>query len=541
MSKDNNKDTNVDKSSEADKPLVEVTGEPADTNEVTAKVELTDVEFTPDDPKDTPPKAEQVDEYEGKGSCTLAADNRPVFIQSDKVEINAFYTLGISETIGSITNIEKHYPNAETSPSDGVSLLMANSTVDHESWLSKEHLGELSNIITGLDKDGAVRRTAISKSKPTLNGSTLVGEEAILAITSSLGVGGKITTPLVNSGFSIRTRRLTGDDIVILDEQLLLNKGEFGRMTIGTSMGFISSYLQRDIITTLLRSVTDHNYAGIEQGDIEGLRKVIKHRDYWAMLVGALAGTNPDGLLTNIPCTSHVKDCDHVTTGNTLPSRLYHVDHEKLTARQLEIITRPMSIPVTKDDLVDYQADFITDSDYYEFTSEGKVYHFHYQQPSIQDNVNAGVKWASSINKIVNRHIASKDDPVVRKRVVRRALELNTLSQFGGWFSYIEVKNEEDGTLLARVDDQDTIIGLLKELYQLEEVGGALDNIRKFISNKDPVTIGVPNFKCPKCSATVKPKSDILVPVDIQLLFFIHTIDQQMMQNHFELTDTILY
>ena len=140
----------------------------------------------------------------------------------------------------------------------------------------------------------------------------------------------------------------------------------------------------------------------------------------------------------------------------------------------------------------------------------------------------------------LNRYIIHKDDPIVRRRYVSKALEQNTLSQFGGWFKSIELKNTVTDTRLAIIEDQDTIIDTLKTIYAIDGVAEVLDNIRKFINNSNPVTIGTPNFKCPKCLSSVRPVKDIMVPVDIQSLFFIHSIDQAMMQNHFELTDMIM-
>lgn len=512
-----------------DKQTVENT--PIDGQEVELKAEVAH--------EVTTENTESTEEVKAETVVVEVPEGREAFIQSDKVEINPRYAIILSGDATDPDTLSKVYPNPDSDPADGVAYLTAAFTSDMDTIFAKEHIGPLSNVITGKDEEGNPRATAVSRSKPLLNGSELVGEEAVLAITSSLGLGQPNEVPLVNSGFRVKIGKADGDDLMVLDEQLLRNKGEFGRMTIGSSMAFTSVYLQRDIVNTILRLVKAHNLEGVAQGDIEGLRNRISHRDYPALLLGLLAGTNPEGLHTNTPCTSEDADCKHITTGFTLPPRMFYVDHGKLTDKQLEIITRPMSKLVSDAEWKEYRREFESESDYYEFIKGEVRYRINYQNPSIENNIRAGVRWATNINNAINRYISGKDLPEVRKRVVNKALNTNTLTQFGGWIGSIELFSTVDDSLLATIRDQDTIISTLRSTYESEGMTGALEEIRKFIYNKNPLTVGVPNYTCSNCNKPANKGGAVLIPVDIEALFFIHCVDPELQQRHYELMDLL--
>lgn len=475
-------------------------------------------------------------EFLGFDECDLSIDpNRPIVTVSKDVEISSIHNLSLTSSMYDDDYTEKLYPDGLVKTEDATAVMISDFVVDSNEALYNQHTGKISNVIEGTDKDGVGRKTAITKSKPKLNGSTLVGEEAVLAITTNLGMSGQIEVPLVNSGFRLRLNRLSGDDLAILDEQLLVNKGEFGRMTIGTSMGFNNSYLRRDIVNTIMRAVVSHNIEGIADTDIDALRKRIKNRDYKTLLTAVMVGSFPDGFSANIPCGNIKTKCRHVTTAYVNAARTFHVDHGLLTDKQLEVITRPISEKVTDIELEAYQAAFNTESDFFEFTKNGSIYRFSFQNCNLENNIRAGISWAANINKAITRFIANKDDISVRKRIVNNTLNTNVLAQFGGWFKSITVRDEDTDELLMTVTDQNTIIKILKEIYADENVTEVFEAINKYIYSGNPVTIGVPEYTCPVCGEDEVKK--ILVPLDIESLFFIHLIDQEILSTHFELMD----
>ncbi|AFI55317.1 hypothetical protein TSMG0034 [Halocynthia phage JM-2012] len=507
---------------------------PEEEKQKTVNVEETTTEDLPT-PKDKPVTVTPP-EFLGFEECDLEIDpSRPIVTVSKDVPVSPLNTLVLSSSLYDESYIDKLHPDGIVETDAATSVMISDYVVDTNEALYSTHKGKVSNIISGTNKDGEVRKSAISKSKPKLNGSTLVGEAAVLAITTNMGMSGQIEVPLVNSGFRLRINRLSGDDLAILDEQLLVNKGEFGRMTIGTSMGFNSSYLRRDIINAILRAVVSHNIDGVRDTDIDAIRKRIKSRDYKSLLTAVMVGSFPDGFSANIPCTNTKTKCRHVTTGYVNAARCFHVDHGLLTDKQLEIITRPISEKVTDVELEEYQADFNTEKDFFEFSKNGSVYRFDFQNCNLENNIRSGITWAANINKAINRFIANKDDPEVRKRVVNNTLNTNVLAQFGGWFKSITILDEETREVQLTVIDQDTIIKVLKEIYSDEKVNDVFEAINKYIYSGNPVTIGVPEYPCPVCGED-EVKS-ILVPLDIESLFFIHQIDQGMLSMHFELTD----
>lgn len=509
---------------------------PSETDD--KKLEESTVEV--DTPKTDKVDVEEEVDFPGLLPCELDnIESRAGFTPDDKVEVHPTSTIFMTSELHNPNYYDKLFPDGLKLEKDQVSVAIGEYSNNHNVMLFKEHKGRVANIIDGIDEDGEVRRTAISKTKVLNKGSTLVGEAAILAITTKLGNGVRIEVPLVNSGFRIAIDRLDGDDLAILDEQLLTAKGEFGRMTIGSSMGFNSAYLKRDIINTILRRLREHNLEGVEQGDIDAVRRRIMMEDYESLLVAVLAATRPDGYYANVPCPNIETECKHITTGYVHPARCWHVDHSKLTNRQLEIITRPLSVKVSAEELSKYREDFKIDGDTFTFTKGGSDYVFKFTKCTLENNVRAGIRWATNINKAVSQYLTSfEEDDVRRKRIMTKTLNVNSLSQFGGWVASIAVYDSETKELELKVEDAESVIGVLKTIYDDENVTDLFDKLYKFIYSGNPVTVGVEEFTCLKCGPIKNKESKrVLVPLDIEALFFIHLIDPALLNNHFVLTD----
>ena len=469
----------------------------------------------------------------------FGADYREPFVSDDTVPVRSIYNRFYSNNIINDEVIRTTYPDIETSPESGYAVVVAGMVLDFEVKDHKKYVGVVSNIISHTDEDGITKKVAPAKSKPKFDGSSITGESAVLAITSTMGYTPRIKIPLVNSGFSIEIRRPTGDDTMILDEMLLASKGEFGRITVGSSMGFSSVYMQRDIVSTILRLTISHNLDMVPQNKPSELYKYIKSTDYDSLLTGYMATNHPDGLETNVPCMGNGGKCANIVTGYTLPPRLWNVDHGRLTDYQLDHITRPMGSKVTVEEYDKYQSEFAVDTDTYEFTRGQIKYKFKYKVPTLEESIRSGCAWAGKINKVIGKYISSSEDTIVRKRVMGSQISTNVLSQYGGWFESIELVDTETNERMAIVEDSETIVEFLKDLYSDESVSDSLDAVRDFIANSNPVTCGVKNVSCPVCRSKVGGDDRYLVPLDMQNLFFIHSADRQVLANHLDLMDIV--
>ena len=456
----------------------------------------------------------------------IVMDGRMVFYPNDKVDMSPYLANNLSSVSFNGKNLLKCYPDPENDPVDGLASFVAGWSHNTQMSMYRDTLENLSNVISYAGEDGTQRRTAITIPKPPLNGTKLASEDAVLAITSALGIGGKIQIPLVSSGFRIEIERPTGDDIALLDEYLLRNKGEFGRFTLGGSMTYSSCYLERDIVNLALRKIVRTNLA--TSVSAEALRKRIKQDDYPTITLGLMAAILPEGYDVNVPCLSSVSTCNHIQTGKISPARMFNVDHRLLTNRQLEIITRPINESVSLDDYDEYAAEFgkLTDvKTSYEFVQGDYTYRFIYKRPSIEEFISGGISWAKGINDIITTAMKGGDASVVHKRMLRRQFNLNTISQFAAWFGAVEIVNAE-GKVLAAVTDDSNILDLLKRIIVADQVHDVFEDVNRFIFNQNPTVIGVPNINCPVCKKPISEDNTVVVPQDIDMVFFTRISDQ---------------
>ena len=455
----------------------------------------------------------------------IVGDGRLVFIPDvESKASNPYYTMNLSRTNFTGEHLLKCFPDTEDAV-DAIASVSAGWVHNGNMVMSREALDKQTNVMTYTPTDGSkVRRQAITRPQPLIGKTTLVGEAAILAITSSLGISGRVQLPMVGSGgFRIELTRPTGEELALLDEYLLRNKGELGRFTYGASMTHNSVYITRDLVGLAFRNVKRWNL------DLpctpENLRDMVKQDDYPTLIIGLIAAILPEGYTVNVPCLSEDAGCSHITTGSVNPARMWTVDESMLTEYQLEVATRTIGMPVTVGETELYLADFKTNlnaNNTYEFVRGGITCRFNYKRPTIEESIQSGILWANGVNRIIRELLQKTTDETADTRVVSRQFNLNVISQFTAWFESVQTVDSSTGKVLATVTEPGDIITLLKQLVSDDEVQRVFDDINKFIFNNNPVVVGVPNYNCKACSKPISPDNTVVVPQNVDLLFFIH-------------------
>lgn len=463
----------------------------------------------------------------------VVLDGRVVFFPKDGIMPAPYNTTNLSQINFTGENLVKTLPNLDSDPTEGLAAYIAGYTHNIDMANYRSDLNLPKNLIRYTDSDGTKRATAITIPQPPLGNSPLSGEDAVLAITSTLGISGRIQGPLAGSGFRIELEAATGDDYTLLDEYLLRRKGEVGRITFGASMAYSTVYLETDIVNLIRRKITNHNIEGVALAEAY---RYIKQDDYPTLCTMLMAAAMPDGYEVNVPCLSDDKSCTHTETGVVNPARMYFVDQTLLTDKQLDIITRPMSEKVTLDELKIYEDEFVVNARHpgkysYDLAHPrlGDItVNFKYKRPTIMDFISGGNVWATGINEIITSALKANDndDPVVHRRTLKRQISLNSIAQFAAWFDRIEILR--DGKVLATVNEAQHIISTLKGIISDEHTSLVFDDVNNYIFDGNPTVIGVPNFPCPKCQSK-EPAGVYVIPVDVEMLFFIRMCDQAVL------------
>lgn len=169
---------------------------------------------------------------------------------------------------------------------------------------------------------------------------------------------------------------------------------------------------------------------------------------------------------------------------------------------------------------------------FYEFVRDDVTYRFNFNKQSIDNSINAGSIWARTLQKTYDKYINGDTTNIVKSRRFQRLLDINVLSQFSGWFKSIEVIIKDKPNTIA--EDRVAIEGILRSLINDDKIAEIFEAIKKYIIDRNPVTIGVPNRSCGTCPTRNHPENTYLVPVDAQTLFFIHSVDREMILHFFD-------
>ena len=365
-----------------------------------------------------------------------------------------------------------------------------------------------------------------SPSFKAIQGTEYVsGRRAIDIFDAASGLGRRNLVPLYHTGICVTLRAPSISAYVELNQLLMEEKENLGRISKGAIFSAESVYLYQRIANMILRHVEDTNAA---DSSLDYLKSIIKIQDIDTLMWGILCTHHPKGLHIRVPCTAD-DECTYVAERIVNVRKMLFPDWNRFNEKQLRIISRVGKEKIRDDELQTYQDEFkpipsaratlpLTDLD------DGPTCTIVFKNPTLQETFTVASEWVNSIE-----HASVTAFPVAltgRDRIayVNRQAEALTLIQYSHFVDKIEFQGDNDdiAVVLERKDINDILSRLSGNSRSRNAFFEAVNN---YINDSFHAVIGHPNYPCPKCGkahAVKRSSSKHIVPFEGLMSFFTH-------------------
>lgn len=355
---------------------------------------------------------------------------------------------------------------------------------------------------------------------------------AVNMLKSFLSLGLPAYIPLYHTGIWLTLNTPTAQEFAILDEIIMNSKVTYGRMTRGEIYSNDSVVLRKHIADFILDHV---QYSTAPADDKEYLKSIIKSTDLDAMMLGIMMSRFPDGYPINIPCTVNPQECIHVTEGEVDLRKLFWVDRNRLTERQLTLMQSPTN-RLTSEQLEEYQNEFnfankrivlskdangalrvSNDTD----IANGVI--INLDTPTLEHEENYGTQWINELQRSAEKVFAESNDQNARDQKIRERIMTSFFKTYGQWIKSVElITANQTEQIFTEEDNLDQILMLLSSDATYTRYFH--ENIMKYINSSLVQLVGVKNFECPNCGKkhdTAPGGHYLILPIDAINTFFL--------------------
>ena len=334
--------------------------------------------------------------------------------------------------------------------------------------------------------------------RPNLKNSTerreITGTFARERNMRSLGLGLGNRKPLPHTGIHVEFSPRSTNDYLNLDAQLLQDKINSGRESLGLIFQNSQASQVRIVWEFIKRSIKSANVQNFSKDtdDID-LGDVIRCTDLPMLYWGQVCTMFPDGYPLDLPCSSGVNICKHIERVLFDVDKGLWVNTAKLATAQVERLhnsTHPMSA----NDLELYQTNSLSP-----LMRELKVNDtttIVLEIPTINKYLQSGISWMAELTARAEELFSGdKADPAMIAQHINSAIERSVIREYSHWvreivfFGTDVVKKSED--IADCLADMST--------YSEKLSMDVMAEIQKFIEDSTVSIIAIPNFACPIC------------------------------------------
>lgn len=366
-----------------------------------------------------------------------------------------------------------------------------------------------------------------------INGQEYVsGRRALDIFDSFSGLGRRNFVPLLHTGIYVTLRAPSISAYVELNQLLMEEKENLGRVTKGAIFSAESVFLYQRIANMILCYVEDTN---AQENSLDYLKSIIKIQDIDTLMWGILCTHHPKGMHVRVPCTGST-DCTYVAERIVNVRKMWFPDWNRFTQKQLAVVSRTGKDKIRDDELQTYQEEFkpiasararvpMTDIE------DGPTCIVTFTSPTLQETFNTATEWVNSIEQASVTAFPVALSGRDRTAYVNRQAEALTLIQYSHFVEKIEFEDGENtATVLERKDINDILSRLSGSAVCRDAF---LEAVNNYINDSFNVVIGHPNYPCPKCGkahAVKRSSSRHVVPFEGLMGFFTHVQQLLTMQ-----------
>lgn len=354
-------------------------------------------------------------------------------------------------------------------------------------------------------------------------GSKLKGPAAIRQIHAAIGLTGILVIPLWHSGFWIALRQPSESTLIDLQQRILQDKVDMGRMTSGLVFSNMSVYMTQHVLDVAM----DHlHYHSIDIDQSASVRDYILTQDLQIIAWGLAALIWSKGFKYTRALLDDKGAADKTITEKINLNRMLFTDSTMLNDWQRSHMSNRGKSTVKLDMVKKYQAEFVY--------AAGKRIQINdttfmtLRVPGLDKFIASGTKWVSSIQDMVTRVFTLELDDVSRNKYMGEQGQAQIMRQYGHWVESIEV----NGFI---VEDEESIESSLVALSQHAESRKAyMTKTREFIDETTFSCVCVPAITPQEMDA--HKRHPHLVPIDALYTFFT-LLDQKVLSIQQRVTD----
>lgn len=358
-------------------------------------------------------------------------------------------------------------------------------------------------------------------------GKELSGRNALLMITTHMGISKLANLPDVNSGIRFIYRAPNATEMAALDERLAQHKDTLGYYTLGLSHSFADSFSQEILFDFLMKYIVDCNLKDwkvdnvVNVGLLKSLirKSSLKHH-YLAIQAAFYSRGYP---LVRI-CTSDDVTCANIMRGDVHFQHTYWVLEDGLTQDQLRFMTHDISHQHTAEEVLTYQASLDYPNASRDLVSEtGAKLRLEFDVPNVADDLVKGAEWIKATRRTIMDTKRQFNDGLAEQRFVRKQVETNQLRLFTSWVKRIVVvdpENEANNSYVSNAEDIAKIIESFSNDDRL--ISEALDGVWRYMDTATKAVVGVPQHTCDVCGKSQEASNmdEAIVPFDPISVFF---------------------
>jgi hypothetical protein len=335
-------------------------------------------------------------------------------------------------------------------------------------------------------------------------------KDPVLRIQGKLGLATSYSTPFWGSGIHLVIEGGAALDELSLNERILQEKSESGRLSSGYIYGAGALYLVRPVVDYVLGQVKSST-AGVQ--DPDELKNLMLITDIEPMATAMAATMYPDGYLLERPCLTTQGGCGNIERGRINLRRMVMVRRSKITDDQMQFMTKRSGY-VDPSRIREYQKSIRAEVSRLVELDAGLF--LRLRVPTIADYERLADSWLQTMDARARQVSRSGGSLAQRQAYMLKAQNVAVVMAYGHWIDGVLEKDDEDGQLVATVEryyGEDAeerfkadkqMDRVLESLAKRPDLTDKISNaLRKFISDMTLSTPTVPKTICSQCGKPV--------------------------------------
>lgn len=403
-------------------------------------------------------------------------------------------------------------PNSDYMASkDGRDLIdgvrRANFTIPHGGWFSRS-----------MDEIGRYWMQSIPSERGPLfagtakfhqsEGKKLTGEEAMMKVRASLGMGTIFKVPLYHTGIWVTIKAPSEAALLELNRRLTEEKIRLGRQTHGLAFSNNSVFFASLMADFAINHIHTSNLIETEKS----WHEIISVLDL-PILVWALAYTVwPNGFLysrikINEEVGSHIQEKGLLKLGC-----LQATDNNALTERQRSHMAKNQGKTMNLESLRRYQEEFLRGQP--RVVEINDTLKLELAVPTILQYVNNGTAWVNNIVNMVDQAFSLPPGDEKRQDYIMEHGRAANARQFGHWIKAVHVGGDI-------IDDEEDVGNALDIISGSDEyVAKFMEEVQRYTEDSTVSIVAVPRTDYSEKSTTLQ-KFPNLLALDPMTTFFI--------------------